>query len=89
MKFDYIEDFDPNSIDVNTKEGFYAKILSDWEKTDKSTIKFSASSESEKKRCYGAVRGYIVRKGHDWTMYCEKGKPNIYVVRSIPKERKS
>lgn len=88
MKYDFIEDFDPESIRVNRRESEYAKALDEWVLTDNSTIKFSSTNNREKRNCYGAIRQYIKKNGHDWTIYCEKGRFNIYVVRSVPKERK-
>ena len=80
--FEFLEDFDINSIDVATKEGVWSQTLREWEESGAKTLKFSLKSAEEKSRCYGAVVNYNKTHKKDWTIYPERNKYNIYVVRA-------
>lgn len=83
--YEFLEDFDPNDIEIATQggeKGKWTNILCEWMETDSKTLKFSLKSQDEKRLCRAAISQYIRKHGLDYTIYNEKNKFNIYVVRS-------
>lgn len=80
--FEFLTDFDVNSIDVATREGRWAVTLLDWLNSDTKACKFSLKSADERRRCRGALANYIRSHNLDWTVYLERNTYNIYVVRA-------
>ena len=81
-EFEFLNDFDINSIDLATKEGRWTITIHEWEKTDAKTLRFTLHNAEEKNACRSAVMTYIRNHKLDWTVYSERNKYNIYVVRA-------
>ena len=54
----------------------------EWIMSDRKVIKLLMKNREDKRRCYASITGFIRRHKLDYTVYCEKGKYNIYVVRA-------
>ena len=82
FEFEFLDDFDINEIDVATKEGRWALTIKKWMESGTKTCKFSLHNSVEKNNCAAAVNAYIKKHNLDWTVYPERNKYNVYVVRS-------
>lgn len=82
FEFDFLDDFDINSIDVSTREGRWALTLREWMESGAKVCRFALHNAEEKGLCSTAIRGYIKSHNLDWTVYPERNKYNIYVVRA-------
>ena len=82
FEFAFLTDFDPNEIEIATKEQRWAEVIKQWMDTDAKTLKFSLKNIEEKGRCRTAVNKYLETHNLDYTVYSEKNKNNIYVVRA-------
>ena len=80
--YEFIEEFDPSSIDIYTREGRWTTMLHEFERQTVNTVKFTLPSAVEKNRCRSSIKQYIKRHGHDWVVYPERGSYNIYVVKA-------
>ena len=82
FEFEFLDDFDINSIDVSTCSGRWAKTLYEWMQTDAKACKFTLCNQDEKNRCACALRAYTKKHNLDWTIYPERNKYNVYGVRA-------
>lgn len=80
MKYEYMEELDVDKHSI-TRCGRWSGILIDWMKTDKKVLKISLDDEHDKKVCRTALQAYMKAHDIDYTVYSERGKNNIYVVR--------
>lgn len=80
MKFDYLNEL-PEGIEIWNKNRYVDTII-EWEKTDSKVIRLICKNPAEKNACRASVSAYIKNHNLDWTVYNEKNKYNIYVVRA-------
>lgn len=81
MEFNFLTSL-PADFEVASKDGVYTNAIREWEKTDNKVLKFSCKNMKEKGSCAAAVQMYIKKYKRDYTVYREKNKYNVYVVRS-------
>lgn len=80
MEFNYLNNL-PADIEVSER-GKYIPILREWENTDSKCLKFACANAEEKSHCASALYVYLRKNHKDYTIFREKGKNNIYVVRA-------
>lgn len=86
FEYEFLEDFDLSSIELSTRggnNGKWVKIFLEWLKTNNKVLKLSLANQHAKRNCQTAIRSFIKRNNLDWTVYNEKGKYNIYIVRAF------
>ena len=81
ITFEFLDEFDPNDIEFETKRR-WATTLDEFGKQDAKAIKFTLKSPKEKNLCRAAVELYKKNHHLDWTVFPEKGKYNIYVCKA-------
>lgn len=83
-KFEFIkETITTDDINVNKPHnGVYTSIIREWEKTDNKTLKFCCKDQKEKNTCRSSISAYLRKNKLDYTVYCEKNKFNVYIVRA-------
>ena len=84
VQFEFIkETITTDDIDVNrSRTGMYISVIREWEKTDNKTLKFSCKDQREKNTCRSSISSYLRKNKLDYTVYCEKNKFNVYIVRA-------
>lgn len=80
MEINYLDEL-PN-VDFNTRDGRWVRTFREWMESDAKVIKLSLKNADEKRMCYQAIRNFIAKNKLDYTIYCERGKYNVYVVRA-------
>ena len=80
MEFEMIKDVVKAT---NTwSKGKYSEPIEHWLETDNKTLKFMCANAKEKKNCRTAVGSYCSNHKYDFTIFCERGTNNVYLVRS-------
>ena len=79
MEFEFIKD----AVKVKTYvKGLYSEIIEDWLYTDNRTLKFRCANAEERKKVYAAVSAFKRNHNLDYTVYCERGTNNIFLVKA-------
>lgn len=81
IEFELLDAFDPNDIGYMQRYKWIETIL-EFERSEAKAIKLVCKNQREKQCCTGAIRSYIRKHNHDWTVYPEPRSYNVYVVRS-------
>lgn len=80
MEFNYLNEL-PENLEFWEKNKYIDTII-EWEKTDSKCLKLICKNPKEKCGCRASVTNYIKTRKLDWTIFNEKNKYNIYVVRA-------
>ena len=73
----------PSDLEVSSgRRNDWATPFREWIMSDSKVIKLVMKNKEDKVLCYTAVTSFIRKHKLDYTVYCEKGKYNIYVVRA-------
>lgn len=87
FEYEFLEDFDLSSIELTKGRGNgygrWINIFYEWLATDNKVLKLSLTNAAEKKTCQASIRHFIKKNHLDWTVYNERAKYNIYVVRAV------
>ena len=84
VKYEFIKEIiTTDDIDVNrSRTGMYISVIREWKKTDNKTLKFTCKGQREKNTCRSSISSYLRKNKLDYTVYCEKNKFNVYIVRA-------
>ena len=80
MEFELLKDVP--DIEITRRQNKYIDPLLEWEKTDNKCIKFVCKNQAEKTNCASALANFFRKTNRDYTIYREKGKFNVYVIRA-------
>ena len=72
----------PSDFEAYDKMNDWVTPFKEWILSDKKVIKLSMKNAKDKNRCYASIRRFINAHNLDYTLYPEKNKYNIYVVRA-------
>lgn len=83
MEFNFLTSLPADFVAASkNRGGAYTNAIREWENTDNKVLKFSCKNMQEKGNCAAAAQMYIKKYNKDYTVYREKNKYNVYVVRS-------
>ena len=77
--YSFLDDFDVRDIELYAQ---WAHALDEFDASNSKAMKFTLANAQQKNRCRSAISSYCKRNSKDWTIYNEKNKYNIYVVRA-------
>jgi len=72
----------PSDLEIDSNKNDWATPFKEWILSDRKVIKLLMKNKDDKRKCYASINAFIKKHKLDYTVYCEKGKYNIYVVRA-------
>ena len=79
--FEWLDEI-PSDVEFNERKNYWVEPFKEWVESDRKVIKIMLKNVNDKRNCYASLKAFMKKNNLDYTVYCEKGYYNIYVVRA-------